>query len=350
MLSGIQPLTPSEGSSGLGNEIVMVNGDGSNSDVFASEVRYSMPKKGEVIDLTQLPVCSISPIICREENNSVFIHDQIMTNNEDELNQSPQIHGTAKRFGWQSLYNKFQSCKTYKALEKVVLTECNNVPPLPDFFIGEINITYDVIDRVSQNYIPRDSLTPAKFKCKYVPLMIEPDGNCLLRSLSRLTYGIESRHMEIRCRIVMDSMINIRNYTDHDYLVRGASHTHQHCSHIGELYCDYSGVPNSPDANFTLSFIQSVFKKDIMRIRKENEWCDMWQIHSAANVLNCKIVMLFPTKNIRDDVRLDMHRAFWPESLNFVHEFGLLWTSLNENAMRYNHIVPLVKRYSSNLQ
>ena len=61
---------------------MMVNGDGSNSDVFASEVRYSMPKKGEVIDLTQLPVCSISPIICREENNSVFIHDQIMTNND----------------------------------------------------------------------------------------------------------------------------------------------------------------------------------------------------------------------------------------------------------------------------
>ena len=114
----------------------------------------------------------------------------------------------------------------------------------------------------------------------------------------------------------MDSVINIRNYTDHDYLVRGASHTHEHCSHIGELYCDYSGEPNSPDANFTLSFIQSVFKKDIMRIRKENEWCDMWQIHSAANVLNCKIVMLFPTKNIQDDVRLDMHRVFWPESLN----------------------------------
>ena len=61
------------------------------------------------------------------------------------------------------------------------------------FFIGEINITYDVIDRVSQNYIQETVLTPAKFKHKYVPLMIEPDGNCLLRSLSRLTYGIELR-------------------------------------------------------------------------------------------------------------------------------------------------------------
>ena len=199
MLSGIQSLTLGEGSSGLGNEIMMVNSDGSNSDVFASEVRYSMPKKGEVIDLTQMPICSTSPIIHREETNSEVIHDQIMTNKEDELSQSPQIHRTAKRFGWQSLYNKFQSCKTYKALEKVILTECNNVPPLPDFFIGEINITYYVIDRVSLNYIPRDSLTPVKFKHNYVPLMIEPDGNCLLRSLSRLTYGIESRHMEIRC-------------------------------------------------------------------------------------------------------------------------------------------------------
>ena len=101
----------------------MVNSDGSNSDVFASEVRYSMPKKGEVIDLTQMPICSISPIIRREENNSEVIHDQIMTNKEDELSQSPQIHRTAKRFGWQSLYNKFQSCKTYKALEKVVLAD-----------------------------------------------------------------------------------------------------------------------------------------------------------------------------------------------------------------------------------
>ena len=42
--------------------------------------RYSMSKKGEVIDLTQMPVCSISPIIHREENNSEFIDDQIMTN------------------------------------------------------------------------------------------------------------------------------------------------------------------------------------------------------------------------------------------------------------------------------
>ena len=89
MLSGIQPLTPGEGSSGLGNEIMMVNSDGSNSDVFASEVRYSMPKKGEVIDLTQMPICSISPIIHREENNSEVIHDQIMSNKEDELSQSP---------------------------------------------------------------------------------------------------------------------------------------------------------------------------------------------------------------------------------------------------------------------
>ena len=90
MLSGIQPLTLGEGSSGLGNEIVMVNSDGSNSDVFASEVRYSMPKKGGVIDLTQMPICSISPIIRREENNSEVIHDQIMTNKEDELNQRPK--------------------------------------------------------------------------------------------------------------------------------------------------------------------------------------------------------------------------------------------------------------------
>ena len=200
MLSGIQPLTLGEGSSGLGNEIMMVNSDGSNSDVFASEVRYSMPKKGEVIDLTQMPICSISPIIHREENNSEVIHDQIMTNKEDELKYKvPKYIEQLKDLVGNHCITSFSPVKLIRPSEKVVLAECNNVPPLPDFFIGEINITYDLIDMVSPNYIPRDSLTPAKFKCNYVPLMIEPDGNCLLRSLSRLTYGIEARHMEIRC-------------------------------------------------------------------------------------------------------------------------------------------------------
>ena len=73
MLSGIQPLTPGEGSSGLGNEIVMVNSDGSNSDVFASEVRYSMPKKGEVIDLTQMPICLIS-LLFTERKTTVKLY------------------------------------------------------------------------------------------------------------------------------------------------------------------------------------------------------------------------------------------------------------------------------------
>ena len=73
MLSVIQPLTPSEGSSCLGNEIVMVNGDGSNSDVFASEVRYSTPKKGEVIDLTNCPFVQF-PLLFAERKTTVYLY------------------------------------------------------------------------------------------------------------------------------------------------------------------------------------------------------------------------------------------------------------------------------------
>ena len=69
--------------------------------------------------------------------------------------------------------------------------------------------------------------------------------------------------------------------------------------------------------------------------------------------------MVFPSKHIRSDVRVDHHREFWPRNITTMRdkELGLLWTSCVPEAedtdnegerlpINYNHIVPLINRYT----
>ena len=157
----------------------------------------------------------------------------------------------------------------------------------------------------------------------------------------------------------MDSVMNVVHYTDHNYLMRNASHLHRRCSNITSYYCTYSGVKEVGNHDATLQGIQSVFREDVLRIRNLREYCGLWQFHLAANVLNSKITMVFPSKHIRSDVRVDHHREFWPRNITTMRdkELGLLWTSCvpetedtdNEGErlpINYNHIVPLINRYT----
>ena len=345
MLSGVDPLSPvKQRKERVENDIVMIIDDYSSNDTF-NAIKSSTPNKSQVMDLSEMQSGFISPIRHVPERESRVVQVDSIRSHYKVAKLRTELQKKVKEFGWKKLYNRFQSCKTYRGLEKIVAEDCKELPPLPEILAGEMHVTNDVVDTTAQCYLPKDKFTPEKYKHGYFPIMVSPDGNCCPRSFSRLVYGTESRHIEIRCRIVIDSVRNFDSYTNHQILTEGASHKRGRCSHIGEFYCYYSGVEHERASKYTLKTIQNVFKKDIFRIRKEKEYFDVWQIHSAANVMNSKLWMLFPTKNIREDVRLDHHRPFLPLSGNFEFEFGLLWSSLCEDARRYDHIVPLVKRY-----
>ena len=65
-----------------------------------------------------------------------------------------------------------------------------------------------------------------------------------------------------------------------------------------------------------IKVIQSVFREDVMRICNLKEYCGPWQFHSAANVLNSKLVMVFPSRNVRSDVRMDYNHMFCPSEID----------------------------------
>ena len=196
-----------------------------------------------------------------------------------------------------------------------IIEEEDKIPPLLPFF-GDYSVEYDRVDDISLRLIPSD--TPRKFKPHtYIPVKTIADRNCFFCGISCLVYGLETKHLEMRCRIIIDCVINIAKYTNHDYLMRGAHHLHKCCTHIGAIYCNYSGVKDVGDRDMSVRGITDVFKENVLRIRKLREYSDIWHLHAAANVLNSKIMMLFPEKHIRQNARMDMHRVFFAQHSKF---------------------------------
>ena len=252
------------------------------------------------------------------------------------------------KFTWQGYHKGIGSCSSYRGLKNFVKGE-NRIPPLPVKFAGDDQCEEDEIDDYSLTLIPCD--VPAKFK-NHKPVEIFPEGNSFFRSLSRFVYGNERHHLEMHCRVVNDLVRYDNNYMSHEYLMRGAKHVHRNCFHIGAYYCTYSGVSNVGDRDESLEGIRKVFEENTMRIRHLCQYSDNWHLHSAANVLNTKIMMVFPNRSIRHDVRVDMNRVFLPSTSDYQNQFCLLWTAvcdvnvnsdkLSATPKRFDHIIPMI--------
>ena len=315
------------------------------------EKKTSTPKTTKVlsecyIDLSPITTSFSPRAMSKTYDNSVQLN-AVQSNDSSKRNPVQLDRNPSGGYEyWEYVHKKLIACKTYRGLQELVDMEKNKLQSIPRQFVGDKEVAKDKSDRDSMQYIPRD--IPQRFLL-HSPVKIGTDGNCFCRSISHLVYGSQEHHLEIRCRIVFDSVINIINYTDNDYLMRCAAHTHKNCSNIAEYYCTYSGVKNIGDRDQTLDGIQSVYKEDVMRIRNLSEQCGPWQFHSAANVLNSRLFMVFPSEYIRLNTRNDMNRVFCPgiDDRNSTKEFCLLWTSTckRDNIPLYNHIVPMVTRY-----
>lgn len=287
----------------------------------------STPVKEPLVDITNIPDIALSPIM----NLSI---ERVKKNNISRIGDSRT---------WVILHSKLVECATFAELRKVVGENLGKLENLPEYFVGNTGLVVDKEDRVAKGYLPDDANTD------YIPVETEPDGSCFFRALSRIVYGVQNRHLEMRCRVVIDSVLNFDAYTDDDYLLEGSNR--KPSGHIALWYCDWCGVPNTQnlprDESSLQTHIKNVYTKEILRVCHENTWASVWQIHAAANLMKSKINMLYPVKKVKrgTDVRDDFNRSYLPVDLDYLRVYTLLWTSLVENQNTYNHFVPLVERY-----
>ena len=79
------------------------------------------------------------------------------------------------------LNKKFIQCTTWDGLQATVKKEIDQLPSLPDCFIGDMAVDGDQVDIVAKKDIPSDILQRVNV---HYPICIVPDGNCFCRSIS----------------------------------------------------------------------------------------------------------------------------------------------------------------------
>ena len=79
------------------------------------------------------------------------------------------------------LNKKFIQCAMWDRLQTIVKKEMDQLPSIPDCFIGDTAVDRDQVDIVAKKDIPGDILQ--RFNVHH-PICIVPDGNCFCRSIS----------------------------------------------------------------------------------------------------------------------------------------------------------------------
>ena len=90
-------------------------------------------------------------------------------------------HDVTIQYDWMKLNKKFIQCAMWDRLETIVKKEMDQLPSLPNCFIGDTAVDGHLVDIVAKKDIPSDILQ--RFNVHY-PICIVPDGNCFCRSIS----------------------------------------------------------------------------------------------------------------------------------------------------------------------
>ena len=95
--------------------------------------------------------------------------------------RNTNCHDLTSRYDWMKLKKKFIQCAMWDRLQTIVKKEMDQLPSLPNCFIGDTAVDRDQVDIVAKKDIPSDILQ--RFNV-HDPICIVPDGNCFCRSIS----------------------------------------------------------------------------------------------------------------------------------------------------------------------
>ena len=105
-------------------------------------------------------------------------------------------------------------------------------------------------------------------------------------------------------RLVYKSVLNAKYYLSNRHLARGSNILYRRggpCTQIAM----YSSAYNPPDE----LDVAAIYKKECMQIACDSEYCGLWQLSQAANILQRPIFSVYPTE-LHEGMRLESNRKF----------------------------------------
>ena len=214
------------------------------------------------------------------------------------------------------------------------------LPPLPKQFTGRIIEGIDFADRNALNLYHVCGIP-----VRYLPLQTVKDGSCLYRALSKCIFNTEVEHGQVRVRVVADAVTNEESYLSNEGLKTGTVtlKTAQKDIDLVHDYCTYSDHFNYELLNGTR--IRQIYRAECVDTCKISSYAGIFQMHSAANALQVKLVSFYPDRTI-EEIYNNLNRTIFPLKYNGVDDLKtcrILWTPHIREG-RLNHFVPLLER------
>ena len=246
---------------------------------------------------------------------------------------SRSSHPPPPQQNWTQIGQKLMQCKTYRQLTKEVdkVTLATQI----EKNIEPFELPSIAIDDISVGLYPDDGPR----NCK--PISVYGDGNCFTRCLSLICYGTQDRHLEMRARLCVEGVMNRQFYLDNDYLNLEGKFFGDLTEYLAIVSEHYNSVPTS---NWNRSVIEKIYDCEVLGLSKPGQYCSMWQVYQAANVLGRPIFSVHPQGMI-DEYRSRTHRLVFPirQCLRDLDPVCIMWTKCSLRSQVMNHFVPVVR-------
>ncbi|KAK7460746.1 hypothetical protein BaRGS_00038824 [Batillaria attramentaria] len=293
---------------------------------------HSLRSLGSGTLATRKLSCYCAACIADNEQDCVKQRVRQQLGSSSSPHSVPPSHTASKREHFHRLQRDLLRCKTYQEIEEVVACYKDLPYSLPAEFPQTVVDVGGIVDSTALNLRP-DSVP-------LYPVETGADGNCLPRALSRLVYGNEQQHNEMRCRIVMELVQNRQCYVQG----LGMAENEDESKKVATVLTEGSGL--SMDTT-TPADIDAALKREIMEIRRPKTHMGLWQLSAAASAVGRPIVSVYPQKGWQKYQELN-NRTLQPHSSPSEHldVLHIMWTTTRKNLAEShwtaNHFVPML--------
>ncbi len=195
--------------------------------------------------------------------------------------------------------------------------------------------TYSTIDEVSAQLLPPQCLD-------LTPLKVAGDGNCLPRAGSKLMFGNEAQHIEVRVRIALELALNTC-YLNDSFLADGLSATQlSTTTSITRNYAMYSQT-FAMGSKLSDNDIRSIYEREALSATTLCHFMGVWHLHALGSVLEAPLHVIYPGTG---SVSRDLNRVIMPREKKHDRVVHIMWThTTNTDPTSWwepNHFVPLI--------
>ena len=239
----------------------------------------------------------------------------------------------------REMFDREESIQNITRIARENMTTLNKKYPLPNnlYCDSAVANTHD-IDVTSSAIYPDDAPT------NMLPQSVYGDGNCLFRSFSLLCFGSEDKHIEMRCRAVLELLCNADFYLSTEMLANEKNQK----STLGII----SAICLSD--KFQQKEVREGFLDSIRQSTMIGDWdsVSFWHVTALASVCKRRVRSIYPAAQVNisyeSKLRYLLNRLILPNMQNQSEEeqniVYIMWTNIHltdkRTAWRPNHFVP----------